>query len=211
MDVAMTRKDYIRAKEIFPNILNKYGIIAEERINEPLRRICISYNHGKTGIWLDVFPVDECYIEGNSFEDKFKKFEQLAKKYREFYLNNYKKLSIDRLELMREHIFHQNFEANILFRGLEFSYKLNRVFDKNTIFPLTTYDFEGKLFPVPHNYLQYLKQYYGDYMSFPRIGINNHIVNNISLANRSKLHDIDMNIENQNLSLVLNKIISERC
>ena len=40
-------------------------------------------------------------------------------------------------------------------------------FSKEVVFPLTTAEFEGNLFPVPGNWDSYLKTSYGDYMQLP--------------------------------------------
>lgn len=58
-DISMPRTDYNRFKTKAANCLRQYGIKVEEKEG----RIGISYQHEKTGIWIDVFPADMLYTD----------------------------------------------------------------------------------------------------------------------------------------------------
>lgn len=88
MDVAMLREDYNKLISILKLELNdnNFDILALDG------RIGFGYKHSQTGIWCDIFPVDQ-YKSNEEFSLAIKQLKKQITKYRKFYLKNRKKYS----------------------------------------------------------------------------------------------------------------------
>lgn len=175
LDVSVPREVYSEMLEKMPGLVKKYGIDVEDDPDFPMSRLCFSYKHHDTGIWLDIFPVDSRVREKNVYEG----FDDLAAEmdgYREFYKAKHADLSRDELIQKRESMIHnqENGEYRLMFIAPEFD-DGNHIFDYNHIFPLRTISFEGFSFHCPGDSARFLTQVYGsDFMSLPAKGVESH-------------------------------------
>ncbi len=173
MDVAMPRKDYERAVKFLELELKQYGIQAKEELNEPMARIGIGYKHNKTGIWLDIFPVDDMNSSVPAVSAKMEMRKKMIK-YRKYYLKKRFKISREEMFSRRDEIMHlSEGDHKIWYHGQEFCI-FQSIYDEKDIFPLTKVSFEQMEFWAPNNIEKYLKLTYGDYMKFPRGRVEHH-------------------------------------
>ena len=85
VDIGMMRDTYEIIRPILKEELGKYGIIAEERMDEPNGRIGIGYHHEQTGIWIDLFPFDYTTVppdDPQKVNDIKKRIKEFQKKWR---------------------------------------------------------------------------------------------------------------------------------
>lgn len=192
MDVAMLREDYNKLLSILKIELNdnNFDILALDG------RIGFGYKHSQTGIWCDIFPVDQ-YKSNEEFSLAIKQLKKQITKYRKFYLKNRKKYSSQVLEQKRNVIIEnaKDFTYSIIYHGREFNHEHpNAFYLEHEIFPLTTINFENHKFPAPNNIDLYLKKIYGlNYMHLPKTGILHHGMGRGALSTWAKNNHIDMN------------------
>jgi len=176
MDICMLREDYERALPILNRELGKYGIEAGESDQDAATRIGIGYMHSKTGLWLDLLPV-ECISEDLTKEPDRSKLISRIEKYRRIYAR--KKSNLSRKEvfdLQKKCIgsFCGKADATTVIYSMEFGARV-RVWHYDDIFPLQSISFENCEFPIPKEIDKYLIQFYGsNYNSFPRTGVEHH-------------------------------------
>lgn len=165
LDIAMPREEYYKACEFLGQELKEYGIHVDV-LGEKRMGVII----WEGGIIMDIFPMD------NIDADTVKSHQELrdkVHKYRKFY-NHHNHLSQSELKTEKERIIGALCRDNPLwYHNPEFMAD-GTVYDNDTIFPLKRIKFEQYEFYVPNNYDEYLKEYYGDYMSFPRGGVLHH-------------------------------------
>ncbi len=194
-DLAMPRGDLNKAVDILKKEMNPMGISIEFYEGEKLNRICVHFQHKKTGTWIDVFPMDEIASTLNHDEIK-QKIEPLIIKYSRYYrMNHTIKKDKDLWNKKRNLIYNKIEEGNnlYLFHGGEHPQPNVRLFEKKWIFPLQRKVFENVELNVPANADQYLKETYGeDYMDFPKTGVEHHGIGREPLQKWYKHSNIDM-------------------
>lgn len=176
VDICMLRHDYERAIPILKTELAKYGIDAIEEENEPLARIGIGYLHKKTGLWIDLFPVECCKVDIRD-EKLSQNLQKQAKKYRKIY-NKYRiSYSREKMLKVKKNLiggFSTEKESISLLYAPELGMKPH-IWLYNNIFPLSYRKFEEYNFPVPNDINTYLLSFYGkSYMNFPKSGVEHH-------------------------------------
>jgi len=204
-DVQMVREDYNKAMEIFKTELLPYSI--DIKANEPMSYFKICYKSKiKTGIWIDVFPVD-----GYDKEILCENDENVLKKriynYKKKYCK-YKNKAIKDIEKIKRKVIYENRNIdciNTLFTGPEF-YPSVLVFRNDDIFPLKNIEFEGEMFFAPNLEKGYLKKAYGNYMEFPRNGLEHHSIGKAKLSQCSSKYNFDMNEMIAELNLIYESI-----
>ena len=192
-DVAMPREDYNRAKTILPKELEKYGIEVRE-IN--IGRIGIGYKHKKTGLWIDIFPVDIC-MSNKKLEECKEELHKRLIRYRRYYMRNREILSEDIFENKRREMgcVGKDGKNMILYHGPEFEYCSYELFNVSDIYPLTSVKFEGYELLAPNNVHECLRKEYGtDYMEFPHSGVAHHGNDSGKLTEWAVQNQIDMEI-----------------
>lgn len=198
LDVSMLRKDWNRAAELLPPILESNGFYVRVYSESWFG---FGYRRDETGLWMDVF----CYETTHSAPDSESRGRLLkeidgqldfCRKNKTF---NTKPL-IDR-DAMRAHRFGQSYSEKreamndnaALFLSPEIESDLSKcVFEAEDFLPLGRLEFEGLFCPVPSNWDTVLKAYYGNYNEFPREGILHHGLNGMPLADIAKTGDVDL-------------------
>ncbi len=142
-DICMPRSDYERAIEILPQELNKYGITAKEDGDYPMHRIGVGYLHSKTGIWVDIFPMDEYYTD-EPIEHREDDLKERIANYKNYYQKNHAK-GIDvvrkkKLELIGKG--EKNATKKLFYHCPEFCTAI-RLYKPEQIYPLQRMPFEG--------------------------------------------------------------------
>ena len=95
-DVSMPREDYDDAVQRLPGIFASYGNDSIScNVSEPAR-IGMGYRHLKTGVWCDIFPVDEVYST-DSTETAKKELAGRMRKYSAFCNKKGRNLGSDEL------------------------------------------------------------------------------------------------------------------
>lgn len=186
LDIEMMRKDYLRLIKILPkelpdnfilqthetdsNYIFIYGKLRDKNsylseTNEYDR--IFKYR----GIYIDIFPMERisyplAWIAGHMHGQIYK---QLKKKFLD------EKKIRNRANLI--YAFNTRFGFPILrllakiLPGKEIRHSFGTAYFKprykEDIFPLAEMEFEGKMFPVPHNTDALLRKIYGDYMQLP--------------------------------------------
>jgi len=192
-DVQMLREDYDKVLEIVKTDMGPYGITAIVCDSRAFIKIC--YKQEKTGVSLDIFPVDKHYKELTCKNDEIELTKKI-KRYMKIY-GKYKDSGKKDIEKIKRDIIYDNKDINrspTLFAGPEFRGGI-LLFQYSDIFPLKPIDFAGNLFNAPNLGLLYLEKVYGNYMEFPRQGIEQHVCGKeeCSLSQCAIKHNVDMN------------------
>lgn len=190
MDLGICRADFDRfIKEVGPDF---------EKLNIDVtiesRRIGLGYRHRETGIWIDLFPVDD-YFTNNCFEDEKIVLERKIKKYQRKYDLKPIMPKEQYVKQRRETIGNTDGQGHrLIYHNPEFKYIKPVIHDDKDIFPLSVIEFEGYEFPAPNNCDAYLKCIYGShYMEFPHNGVEHHGGDDGLLKTWAKKAGIDMN------------------
>ncbi len=183
LDICMPREDYEKMltilKKEFKNDPEYY--VRERAVKLNYYQIRIR-NHNRN-VGLDIFPVDE-YFKSDLTPEEIKEITAVRKKavkafnkkWKEHRMNSKEvaKSKADLLKFRDEIIMKNNKPAQerpALFYGIDFPYnnaKSNTVMNYETVYPLKTMQFEDLTCFVPNDEHTYLKNLYGNYMSFPR-------------------------------------------
>lgn len=201
-DISMPREDFEKALEILPPILEKYGITLFER-NDTL---CIHYKHYQTGIWIDVFPVDNYKTNVKDIKSDFSERIHQFELYHSLHSGDNPKLSYAQLSEKRKIIFEDKQEGLPVYWCKAYVYVDCFVNDLFT--PCEDIEFENYKLRAPAKYIDKLKYRYGDYMSFPKSGILHHgeAFGRPALSKWAKLNNINMNMVKSQLENILEKI-----
>lgn len=196
MDVSMLRDDYERAYPILISEFQKYGISVSEGENRTMMSIGIGYNHPKTGIWLDVFPVDVVLNDQNSLEC-YDDICHAVYKYKKYYKRHsnerYKESLIRKKEKLFSKFNMKNGKYKILIHFPEFKFVKDVVHDVEQVFPLNTIEFEGYELSAPADTDGYLMRLYGSsFMNFPQTGILHHGAGRTDLSTWAKASGTNM-------------------
>lgn len=198
LDVSMPRADYDRALEILPAQLATYGIDVGEFSFKPLASFGFSIKHRLTGIWLDVFPVDEYYCADVQDVERLKK---RVKKYQKFYRRKKLKKSKHQLldkknKFLAEFLRKTDQKTNpILCHNIEFLDPKLNINLASSVYPLGEVEFEGYRFVAPRDVDTVLSDKYGkNYMSFPKSGVEHHGDEAGKLKNWAAANNINMNV-----------------
>ena len=190
MDCGISRSDFDKFMEDVKPVFEKMNIEVEIDCG----RIGLGYRHKETGIWLDIFPVDD-YFTNERFEDEkvvlAKKIRKYKKKYgfgavlsKEQY-NQRKSEIIGNTEGRGHRLFYLTPE----FKSIK-----TIIYDDKYVYPLSVLEFEGYEFPVPNNCDAYLNCIYGSrYMEFPHSGVEHHGGDAGLLKTWAKKAGVDMN------------------
>ena len=209
MDVAIPRNQYDQLLPILQKELGHLGFNIEEQ--GVSRSIGFGYDHLHTGIWLDIFPVDQLVSCSDLSEMRGELLSRL-KKYHKFYTTHKKKQTHHTLKTRRENEIDSYFmnrgNTNIWYHGPEFFYNKFNIHKECDIFPLGKLSFEGMSFNVPNNCTNYLCELYGNnFMGFPKGGIQKHSIGRGNLSTWAKRNHVKMEDVKVKLMRILNSLI----
>ncbi len=192
-DIAMPRDDYNRALALLPAALERYGITAQEDAHYPMARIGVGYKHEQTGIWVDIFPVDEYPTDdlSPSSQDDLKR--RIAK-YKRYYSSHHD-APIATIQAKKRALLGGDTAAKtaLLYHGQEFNHSIITAFPPDQVFPLQQITFEGYAFNAPCQLDKHLTMIYSPrYMQFPRTGAEHHDLGRGPLKTWAKRNNIDM-------------------
>lgn len=183
VDIDMLREDYNKFIKNFretedlvlqTNITDPYYVVPYAKLRDKKSWIqehgLQDKNYKYKGIYIDIIVFENCSQRLASFCGKLawkiliygSKVEKGKIKFAIYKLAKYGYLSL--LKAIRTFDFLLPNKKLIPTYGSGFE---NISIREHDIFPLTQIEFEGKLFPCPHNYDQYLKDEYGDYLKLP--------------------------------------------
>lgn len=183
VDLCMLREDYIKMSNILKvQLQNDENWTFRERAdvcnNFQIRIISKNFDEN---IGLDIFPVDSYFKENLSTNEKVEitreikiatKF--LNKKYppKRYLPKDVEQIKNDILKIQNKMILkNQKVSLNkpALFYGIDFPCDAKiLIIDYDTVFPLNKIEFEGEQYLCPNDLDSYLKNFYDDYMSFPK-------------------------------------------
>lgn len=191
-DIAMLRSDYNQIANIINQELGQYGIHA----NEIDGRIGVGYRHKETGIWIDLYPIDD-YFSENTFEIDCQLLSTICKEYKSHIINKNKPfISKDLAQIIIDKLYSEDKPQNHHFAYYcPRSYGAKPTFNNyDDIFPLKKISFEGYNFKVPNKIELYLERLYTKgFKSFPTTGILNHGIGRTPLSTWAKENNVDMN------------------
>lgn len=198
LDISMPREDWELVLKLFPTELQMQGIEIHEMEGEPLLRLGMGYNHCQTGIWMDIYPVDEI-----TYEDE-QKLNRKIRTYKKWYARNRKKCSSDQVKKKKEHIFHTALHSgnSMLISLLETftPYDKAYFYSRDDIFPLQEMNFEGYKFYVPNRADRVLTAEYGEYHCFPLKGVEHHGNATGKLSSWAGKNNINMDLVYEKMS-----------
>jgi len=172
IDITLPRVDYEKTLELFPKELARYGI--EYKEIGMMQRIGLSIQKENTGIWIDVFPIDEYRSVGKCSEVRGALVDKMLK-YRRYYLRHCRKSTWQEMTDAKKRIVGEGSGNNtILWQNVEFRHDGIYLFDYDEIFPLRQISFEGYMLNAPNRTEDVLNQEIHNYMSFPKSGLFHH-------------------------------------
>lgn len=210
IDVNMVREDYEKLKSLrsefedpyflqYPGCDKEYYFSFAKLRNSKTTGISSSfrYNDFNQGIWIDIFPMDNCDLE--TLEQNAADIKKLIAENSAWMRSNNPYLSESEKEMLVENsgrnpkivfdeieLISRQYEnlptkyvtcANItVYKPLKMTYK------KSDLENLILYDYYGYKFPIPANYDVILKTTYDNYMQFPPVEKRG-VWHNISLFN----------------------------
>ena len=188
MDISMPREDYNKALVLLKEALEPKGFSFKEA-----SRIAIGYKFDSTGLWLDIFAVDN-YNSNNNIEDVRKALGVSLPKFQKKFFANYSKATKDWIAENRKKIIGGEKGNNkFLYMQAEFPYIKVIAHPYENVYPLSETTFEGYTFNSPKDSDLHLKDIYGkNYMNFPRRGILHHDEGRGPLSTWANNHGVDM-------------------
>lgn len=175
-DVCMDRENYEKAREILPKACGELGLTAREEPGYLDGWLGIGYEHEKTGLWIDVFPMEYSRTDPDSPAER----ETLSREIHAYYELYRKKLGRDpdrvRHAETRKRMISSlcgKEEAKSVIFASEF-FRAANLQRKSDVIPLKRIAFEEIELSGPACPESYLREQYGDYMRFPRSGILHH-------------------------------------
>lgn len=173
IDIAMTRKDFIKFSEVIEKEIKSNGLdnilrVSTKRVINSERVVAFTqimlYNNGLYS-GLDIFPKDfinnpphnfkELYtIERNKFHDNVFNGTEKNEAIKEVYENL--NLSMEKQKFLVSGIETPNFPSTFI------------VIETDSVFPLKEMEFNGLTYPCPNNVDSYLTQLYGEYKEIPK-------------------------------------------
>ncbi len=178
IDVSMPRQYYKQIIEVFNRDTRNKNIKAlYTRCHDKIANYIIRLNYKNYPVALDIFPYD-FYGEVIPEEQRNEitaKIQAIRKPLHQKVITE--GMSMENLaksvdELNKQIFIHGSCEKNSnssLVWGLDFGHTWPQwCWNYETIYPLNNIEFEGKMFPCPNKYDEYLKQVYGNYMSYPK-------------------------------------------
>lgn len=208
IDICMRRNDAYKAREIVRNQLTQYGFQVIEDNDWPGNNIGIGYKYEQTGIWIDIFEVDECQSDCDAISVT-SQITNYYNAYRDIYSKKRFTITESELDPIRRNCFPNTPDGNhtIIYHAPEFYYPRLVYHDENVIFPLQELSFEDFKFKVPHITHDYLVGVYGDsYMEFPNYGVLKHTTKTGKLHERATKNGIDMQTLYEELILLANRL-----
>ena len=182
LDIEMLREDYEKFLKVFPD--NKdfalqtiytdpnyfKGFAKVRDLHSQISEFELDRNYKYRGLFIDVFCIERlprwvCRLYGGAFE-------VVARMLRD---RERTKLSMALVKCLQKLILWSIPVARPIFRlftkELHHSYGSGFLKERHSedILPLCSVEFEGIAFPAPHNYDNYLKLIYGDYMRLPEL------------------------------------------
>ena len=209
IDVAMPRKDYDELCRIGHEVFSSCGD-DDISFNFSVIMAQIKYNMEHTGVFLDVFPVD---IVNSESDDESVNIELIRKKAEKYHsLWSYKNtMSYEQLNEKRNKIFgSDNIRDNekttaVFYPEFSFIYIADRypsILYSDIVFPLGTIEFEGYTFNSPHDTHKYLTEFFGDYMKFPKSGLEHHVIGEGKMSELAEKNRADMNEVHERLKAI---------
>lgn len=186
LDIEMLRSDYLRLIEILPKELpenfvlqtndtdpNYIFVYGKLRDKHSFLEETNSYDRifKEKGIYIDIFPLEKIpyflawiggHMQGqiyNLLNNKLLTKEVMLRRIRRIYKFN-TRIGFPILRILSKLI-----PGNKLRHSFGTAFFKPRYMDD--IFPLSEMEFEGKMYPVPHNTDAMLRKIYGDYMQLP--------------------------------------------
>ncbi len=189
MDISMTRSDYQNVLQVLREELGDRPFDIKEDVYYPedsfnSRAIGLGYRHQQTGVWLDIYALDEMRTDMPSNTE--------IKQAMEFYskCGNWDEV-------------YTNGETEYLYLADPYH---NYCFRKDTIFPLTTISFEGAIFAAPNKSELHVATSYPDYKLFPKSGVLHHDMGRGNLHTWAKKNGVDMKEVKNELENILKSI-----
>ena len=180
IDVAMPRRDYDEFRKNASAIFNSYD---EKVITvSGLDILQITCDKSHTGILLDIFPVDIVNAESDDESENMQTLIQKMRYYQKSFYASKRKTYQDYEKLRNKFlgmnidgtgggyaVHHPEFYFNNISCNL-------RILHTDFIFPLKKIQFEGQSYNAPCDLDKYLRMMFGNYMSFPKSGIEHHFL-----------------------------------
>lgn len=201
-DLCVMRDDFSKIGSVLRETLEKYGLEVHDTFTE--QGLAVSYQHGKTGLWVDILPF-ECSRISSEDSDYNEMVQQLNKYKQKYYYASKKDVVVKKRS---EYILGQCIEKETksLIYSLEGGAKV-RIYKYSDVFPLQEIEFEGYRLFAPADVHTYLTQFYGEnYMSFPYGGVLKHTQGGIRLEERAELNRVDMEAVIDYLTEVYDKV-----
>ena len=198
IDIVMPREDFNKIPTLLKDVFNKMGFELYDCPMHPIRGKIISYDMEKTGIWLDIFPVDYFYTVDDEKEARSLLFKYITE-YR-LYLWNHLNESVEEMGVHKKEFLDKVPIGNTKYfvpstEEWQGNHKL-AVHKEKDIYPLKRAKFEDFEFNVPADARKYVQRYIPNYMLFPHIASNTHGkegAETLSISQRAKHYGIDMN------------------
>lgn len=188
MDISMSREDYDKFLNEPAQELRDLGFDVSEEVG----RIGVGYDDTHTGVWLDIFAKDTFCTKLPYSEAKPMLIRQLDNYIHQ--LDKRKdKTSLALRDLRLKCVSGDGGDNEIMFLGVEFDYPKYVIHIPESIFPLSRMQFESYEFYVPNDVDTYLKEIYGNYMSFPTKGLAHHTTDGIKQSELASKHSVNMN------------------